>query len=163
MAELPEAIRGLIVVPMSLKEELSVQECDDWYNNEHVPIRMRLPYFDRGYRYRSIEQHNRDPPASGLSEWLAIYDISNLWDLTKEEYQQLLTPNVQSLRESKIIQKLAASRKYYDLVSTYEAADYLSLEDSLCRGGFEKVEGTLIVVGVNLINNSVEAEEEWNR
>ncbi|EXJ63558.1 uncharacterized protein A1O5_11319 [Cladophialophora psammophila CBS 110553] len=164
MASTQSAVRGLMMVPMSLKPTISVQECDDWYCNEHVPIRMRLPYFEHGYRYRSIENGFGDPDASELPEWLALYDIANMWKLTQNEYVRLLQPTFQSLRESKIIQNISASRRYYDLVSTYEAPGFVSPEDSLRMGDVGEAYGaTLIVVGVSLSSDTPESESEWNR
>lgn len=164
MASSHNAIRGLIMVPMALKRGLSVPDCDDWYNNEHVPIRMRLPYFQHGYRYRSVESGINGPNDSGLPEWLALYDIADMPALTKKEYIRLLQPEVQSLRENQIIPKISASRKYYDLVSTYESPDFMSPEASLRKGDVGKAYGgTLIVVGVRLSSDSLEAETEWNR
>ncbi|OQU94448.1 hypothetical protein CLAIMM_00803 [Cladophialophora immunda] len=164
MASTRKATPGLIMVPMSLKPEITVQECDDWYNNEHVPIRMRLPYFEHGYRYRSTETGVAGPNASGLPEWLALYDISDMWKLTEIRYERLLQPGVQSLRESKVLEKISASRRYYDLVSTYQAPDYAAPEDHLRAGDIYNAYGsTVIVVGVRLSNDLLEAESEWNR
>ncbi|KAI1622550.1 hypothetical protein EDD37DRAFT_479870 [Exophiala viscosa] len=159
-----KAVPGLIMVPMSLKPELSVQECDEWYNNEHVPIRMRLPYFERGYRYHSIENGVKGCVESGLPEWLATYDILDMWELTKEPYTRLLSPSVQSMREHQVINKVTAWRKYYDLVSTYEAPEFVSREEQLRQGDADKAYGgTLIVVGVRLRLDSPDAEAEWDR
>ncbi len=152
------------MVPMSLKEDISVQECDDWYNNEHVPIRMRLPYFNNGYRYRSIENGVESSAESGLPEWLAVYDILDMWELTREPYRRLLDPGVQSMREHQVLNKVTAWRRYYDLVSTYEAPQFVSQEQNLRNGDVDKAYGvTLIVVGVRLRHDSPEAEAEWDR
>lgn len=159
-----EAIPGLIIVPMSLKPELSVQECDDWYNNEHVPARMRLPYFNSGYRYRSSENGVKRPAESGLPEWLAAYDILDMRELTKERYRRLLDPSVQSMREHQVINKVTAWRRYYDLVSTYTAPIFASQERNVCDGNVNKAYAeSLIVVGVRLTHDSPEAEAEWDR
>ncbi|KAK7900666.1 hypothetical protein LTR67_002950 [Exophiala xenobiotica] len=159
-----KAVPGLIMVPMSLKANISVQECDDWYNNEHVPIRMRLPYFNNGYRYRSIENDVQSSAESGLPEWLGVYDILDMFELTKEPYRRLLDPGVQSKREHQVLNKVTAWRRYYDLVSTYEAPQFVSQEQNLRNGDVDKAYGvTLIVVGVRLSDDSPEAEAEWDR
>ncbi|KAK5258934.1 hypothetical protein LTR20_009278 [Exophiala xenobiotica] len=159
-----KAVPGLIMVPMSLKANISVQECDDWYNNEHVPIRMRLPYFNNGYRYRSIENDVQSSAESGLPEWLGVYDILDMCELTKEPYRRLLDPGVQSKREHQVLNKVTAWRRYYDLVSTYEAPQFVSQEQNLRNGDVDKAYGvTLIVVGVRLRVDSPEAEAEWDR
>nr|KAK5448264.1 hypothetical protein LTR18_001352 [Exophiala xenobiotica] len=157
-------VPGLIMVPMSLKANISVQECDDWYNNEHVPIRMRLPYFNNGYRYRSMENDVQSSAESGLPEWLGVYDILDMCELTKEPYRRLLDPGVQSKREQQVLNKVTAWRRYYDLVSTYEAPQFVSQEQNLRNGDVDKAYGvTLIVVGVRLRDDSPEAEAEWDR
>ena len=159
-----KAVPGLIMVPMSLKANISVQECDDWYNNEHVPIRMRLPYFNNGYRYRSIENGVKSTTESGLPKWLGIYDILDMWELTREPYRGLLDPGVQSMREHQVLNKVTAWRRYYDLVSSYETPQFVSQEQNLRNGDVDKAYGvTLIVVGVRLRDDSPEAEAEWDR
>ena len=164
MAQEAPPVPGLVFVPMSLKAGLSVQECDDWYNNEHVPIRMRHPYFQRGYRYRGVDTNIPSPSEVDSPEWLALYDLGDMWQLTKEPYGRLLTPAVQSLREHEILTKVAASRKYYDLVSTYESDQFVTLEDMLRERDFERAySGTLIIVGVQLASDKPEAEKEWDR
>jgi hypothetical protein len=159
-----KAVPGLVMVPMALKANMSVQECDDWYNNEHVPIRMRLPYFDDVYRYRSIEHDVQSGAESGMPEWLGIYDILDMWELTREPYRRLLHPGVQSMREHQVLYKVTAWRRYYDLVSTYEAPQFVLQEQNLRNGDVDKAYGvTLIVVGVRLRDDSPEAEAEWDR
>ncbi|KAK5467902.1 hypothetical protein LTS15_000875 [Exophiala xenobiotica] len=140
-----KAVPGLIMVPMSLKANISVQECDDWYNNEHVPIRMRLPYFNNGYRYRSIKNDVQSSAERGLPKWLGTSP----------------DPGVQSKREHQALNKVTAWRRYYDLVSTYEAPQFISQEQNLRNGDVEEAYSvTLIVVGVRLRDDSPEVEAE---
>ncbi len=123
----PSPVPGLVLVPMALHSGLSVQECDDWYNNEHVPIRMRLPYFENGYRYRSVDGDLWGAGSGENYDWLAVYDIADMWQLMSAEYERLLTPSIQSVREKTILGKVSAYRKYFDLVSTYEADSFTPL------------------------------------
>lgn len=155
---------GLIYVSKSLKPSLSVQECDDWYNNEHVPIRMRLPFFLNGFRYRAFSSEIWGSSAANAPEWLAIYDISDMWELRKNPYTGLLSPKVQSSRENDTIAKLTAKPKYFDLISTYTARDFIPLEQLAENGRGEEEEGSiLVVVGVTLKRaRRPNAEKEWD-
>ena len=157
-------IPGLVMVPMALKPGLSVQECDDWYNNEHVPMRMKLPYFQTGGRYRSIEDNEEMKTASGLEEWLALYDISDMNRLLDRRYERLLEAPAQSARESEVLQQIKAVRFYYDLVATYKSPEYISDQTHCRKDNVEELyRSKTIVVGVRLMDSSADAESEWNR
>ncbi|KIW13750.1 hypothetical protein PV08_08941 [Exophiala spinifera] len=165
-------IPGLMMVPMALQPDLSAQDCDDWYNNEHVPMRMRLPFFETGYRYRSTEQHEaltgtttRQPP-----EWLALYEVNDMKQLKEPTYERLLNPDVQSWRERVVMQKISASRRYYDFVASHGRQDSstggVKLEDSQNLGDAASAYAeTLVVVRVRLRSDlpAAEAEKEWDR
>lgn len=49
----------------------------DWYDTEHIPIRMRAPGFVSGQRYRA-----QSGPA-----WLAVYEMDDLGALDSPEYR----------------------------------------------------------------------------
>ncbi|RFU29328.1 hypothetical protein B7463_g7008, partial [Scytalidium lignicola] len=164
MASSKDLVPGLVYVPMALNQEVTVQEIDDWYNNEHVPIRMRLPCFENGFRYRTVDTQPSSSTAPKEYNWLALYDLNDMWPLIQEKYEGLLSPNVQSSCESHVLQKIKAFRRYFDLVSTYEAPGYAPLEQLLVNGNHEDAfKGTLIVVGIRLVGNGPEYEKEWNR
>lgn len=53
----------------------------EWYNTEHGPLRMRLPFITTGDRYKAIDGQK--------PEWSAIYDVSDLSMLEKRIYTRL--------------------------------------------------------------------------
>lgn len=53
---------------------------NDWWTNEHLPERLRLPGFQRARRYRAVK------PKHGQNEYLAFYEVSNVRDLASEDY-----------------------------------------------------------------------------
>ncbi|KAH7091570.1 hypothetical protein FB567DRAFT_518980 [Paraphoma chrysanthemicola] len=64
---------------------------NDWWTNEHLPERLRLPGFVRARRYYSLGSH-------GKREYLAWYEVNDIQDLSSEEYLYALnhpTPRTQ--------------------------------------------------------------------
>lgn len=164
MASPSPPLPGLLCVSKSLKRSLSVQECDNWYNNEHVPLRMRLPFFLNGFRYRALSSETWGSSAANAPEWLAIYDISDMWELKKNKYKELLFPSIQSLRDNETIAKLTANVKYFDIVSTDAAPDFISLEQLAQSGKAAEEEGSvLVIVSVTLKRDKgPQAERQWD-
>jgi hypothetical protein len=54
----------------------------DWYNTEHIPVRMALPGFSSAVRYEAIE---------GEPKYLACYFLSDLAELESPAYRRLKT------------------------------------------------------------------------
>jgi hypothetical protein len=86
-----------------------VPEADfiDWYDNEHVPARLRVPGIHAISRYRAAD--GLRPP------WLALYDmVPGTFD--SPEYKALY--DAASDREKSIMPRLAVlDRRVYDLIS----------------------------------------------
>ncbi|KAH7081229.1 hypothetical protein BKA63DRAFT_204434 [Paraphoma chrysanthemicola] len=64
---------------------------NDWWTNEHLPERLRLPGFVRARRYCSLGSH-------GKREYLAWYEVTDVQDLASEDYLYALnhpTPKTQ--------------------------------------------------------------------
>jgi hypothetical protein len=57
---------------------------NDWWTNEHLLERLRLPGFERARRYCSLE------PTNGNREYLAWYEVSSSQDLASDEYLHAL-------------------------------------------------------------------------
>ncbi|KAF1830379.1 hypothetical protein BDW02DRAFT_507694 [Decorospora gaudefroyi] len=57
---------------------------NDWWTNEHLPERIRLPGFRQAHRYRALERKH------GKNEYLALYEASDTEDLASEEYLHAL-------------------------------------------------------------------------
>lgn len=59
-------------------------DLNDWWTNEHLPERLRLPGFERARRYRAVEHDN------GNKEYMALYEVLNVEDLASVEYLHAL-------------------------------------------------------------------------
>ncbi|KAL2826093.1 Thiolase, N-terminal domain-containing protein [Aspergillus cavernicola] len=93
----------------------------DWYNSEHGPLRLRLPFVTNGFRYRAVD--DLDP------EWLALYDITEMEELTRPTYLALRGDGIKTPREKATMAQIAVDRKLYDLLQDEKAADFQPLED----------------------------------
>ncbi|KAK4634551.1 3-oxoadipate enol-lactonase 2 [Fulvia fulva] len=81
----------------------------DWYNTEHGPLRLRLPFIQTGDRYKATDQQT--------PEWSAVYDVSDLSWLQKRIYTRLREER--SLREKAVMSTFESlDRKIYSLIST---------------------------------------------
>lgn len=123
---------------------LPIEQFHDWYNNEHGPTRLRLPFFTNGFRYRAIDRpsagHDDEKP-----EWTAIYDVTDMAVLAREPYLRLRNPPVKSQREFDTMKQISVVRKLYDFVESRESKDFKKLEDVDCEG-----EGN-VLVAVSLV------------
>ncbi|KAK4975616.1 hypothetical protein LTR66_010940 [Elasticomyces elasticus] len=116
---------GILYVTMQPEPSLPPAQFHDWYNNEHGPTRLRLPFVSNGFRYRAQGQ---DP------EWMAIYDIVDNDELTKEPYTRLRTDAVKSQREKETMKQIKVDRKILDLVGSRAAKHFRKLEEVKAEG-----------------------------
>lgn len=80
----------------------------EWYNTEHGPLRMRLPFITTGDRYKAIDGEK--------PEWSAIYDVSDLSMLEKRIYTRLREER--SVREKRVMGTFESlDRKIYSQFS----------------------------------------------
>ena len=84
---------------------LAAAKFDDWYNNEHGPTRLRLPYFENGFRYRS--KNDGDP------KFLALYDVSDVDELKSDSYTRLRSDAVKTAREIETMAQIKIDRRIY--------------------------------------------------
>jgi len=119
---------GLLYVTMQPKPSLTPEKFNDWYNNEHGPNRLRLPFFKSGYRYKATD--GQQP------EYMAMYDVSDMEFLVQDIYTCLRAPPVQSERERETMKQISIVRRFYDNVASAivypEGPSYLIV--SLARG-----------------------------
>jgi pimeloyl-ACP methyl ester carboxylesterase len=105
---------------------LPVSKFHDWYNNEHGPTRLRLPFVANGFRYRAS-----DPPNVGIDEmpeWMAIYDITDMDALMQRPYLRLRDPPAKSQREIDTMAQIKVVRKLYDFVESRESEAFKPLD-----------------------------------
>lgn len=74
-------MKGILFSQMEPPAELE-REFNDWYETEHIPVRLALPGFAAATRYIAIGANR---------QYLAIYDISDLGVLEDPAYQRLKT------------------------------------------------------------------------
>ncbi|KAI9696525.1 MAG: hypothetical protein M1820_008153 [Bogoriella megaspora] len=138
---------GILYVTMSPSPSLSSAAFHDWYNNEHGPLRLRLPYCRNGFRYRALD--GQDP------EWMAIYDFDDTGDLaTKESYTRLRLPGVASQREFDVKSQVKIDRGMYDLVESKEVEEFKRLEEMRNEG-----EGNYVIAVTMTVQNGVDEKE----
>ncbi|KAF8623785.1 hypothetical protein AX17_007288 [Amanita inopinata Kibby_2008] len=91
---MPAAFLAVLSHPGTL---VSLSEFHDWYNNEHIPLRLdHLPSFLTGARFSAID--NRTP------SWLALYDVDDTSTFEQESYTRLRTNR--SEREGNLVKRL---------------------------------------------------------
>ena len=117
---------GILYVTMQPKPSLSSSEFHDWYNNEHGPNRLRLPFVQNGFRYKATDL---DGPGKGLHEWMAIYDITDMDELNNDAYMALRGAPVQTQRERDIRPSVDIDRRSYDFIREWKNDDYKTLEN----------------------------------
>lgn len=122
----PPPTPGVLYVTMQPDPTLPVSQFHDWYNNEHGPTRLRLPFVANGFRYRAS-----DPPNAGtdeMPEWMAIYDITDMDALMQPPYLRLRDPPVKSHREIDTMSRIKVVRKLYDFVESRESNAFKPLD-----------------------------------
>ncbi|GES62085.1 alpha/beta-hydrolase [Aspergillus terreus] len=115
------ATPGLLYVTMHPRDSLPAAQFHDWYNSEHGPLRLRLPFVTNGFRYRATD--GQEP------EWVALYDITDMVELTRETYLALRGDGIKTPREKATMAQIAVDRRLYDLLQDQKAADYQPLEN----------------------------------
>ncbi|KAL1304842.1 hypothetical protein AAFC00_003767 [Neodothiora populina] len=124
MAQTP----GILYVTMQPSSSLPAAEFHDWYNNEHGPNRLRLPFIKNGFRYRAIDL-NGSSGSDAQPEWMAIYDTPSMDEFNSEAYLALRGSPVQSQRERDIRPSVKIDRRSYDLISTRSSPAFKPLEN----------------------------------
>ena len=118
---------GILYVTMDRGTNLSPARFQDWYNNEHGPLRLRLTNFvTNGFRYRASDLEDS---GKGKPEWMAIYDITDMAELTKADYMALRGDPIQSQRERGLRPDLKIDRRSLDLAKTWDSKAFKPLED----------------------------------
>lgn len=112
---------------MQPKAGLEESVFHDWYNNEHGPTRLRLEFCQNGFRYRANDLEGA-PGSEAKPEWMAVYDIEDMAELTKDVYLRLRDPPVKSPREAQTMAQIKVDRKLYDFVEEWHSDEFVELE-----------------------------------
>ncbi|KAK5791852.1 hypothetical protein VI817_007161 [Penicillium citrinum] len=111
---------GLLYVTMQPKGSLPDAQFHDWYNSEHGPLRLRLPFITNGFRFRATDGEQ--------PEYVALYDITDMDELTRKTYLDLRTDLIKTEREKKTMAQIDVGRLLYDLVEERRIPNYRPLE-----------------------------------
>jgi pimeloyl-ACP methyl ester carboxylesterase len=142
---------GILYVTMGPKPGLSPTQFHDWYNNEHGPGRLRLPFIQNGFRYRA---NDLLIAGEGAPEWMAIYDVTDMSEMTKEPYIGLRKAPIQSQRERDTMKQITVDRKFYDFVRSWEADNFKKLEDVSAEG-----EKNVLIAVITTLNDEKDRDE----
>jgi len=104
---------GILYVTMQPAAALDRAAFQDWYNNEHGPLRLRLsPHITNGFRYRALDLDNNASTDSKPHEFMAIYDLPDMNFLDSEDYLKLrshLSKALENNRSAPISLSIAAT------------------------------------------------------
>ncbi|KAI2463833.1 alpha/beta-hydrolase [Annulohypoxylon bovei var. microspora] len=106
---------GMLFVTMQPQPGLPLAQFHEWYNNEHGPTRLRLPFFQNGLRYRAAD--GKKP------EYLAVYNVTSMPLLETSMYKELRENR--SAHEAATIAKVDVERHFWDLVSTKQSQQFI--------------------------------------
>lgn len=109
---------GLLAVFMDPGARVSLREFHEWYDNEHVPLRVeRFATFRSAARYAVTSSYSSSAHAGEKgppSGWLALYTVSENDTFAHEAYTSLRTQR--SEREAELFTRLAiVDRRIYKL------------------------------------------------
>ncbi|KAF2139209.1 uncharacterized protein K452DRAFT_289756 [Aplosporella prunicola CBS 121167] len=138
-------VPGLLYVTMQPHGDLPAEEFHDWYNNEHGPTRLRLPFVTNGFRYRATDLGDAGAGSKDMPEWMAAYDITDNNELNSDAYLRLRGPPVKSERETNVMKRIDVDRKCFDVVYEQARDGYQNLEDAYAE---DADRGVLVAVSV---------------
>ena len=126
---------AVAIQPSSKTIEASFHE---WYNTEHGPLRLRLPFIETGDRYTATDGQR--------PEWSAVYDVSDLSYLDKRIYTRL--------REER-------SKREKDVMSTFDSLDRKIYRTVASRGDFEGPAPIQIAVSMRVNEADLAEYNKW--
>ncbi|KAJ6104759.1 hypothetical protein N7523_011079 [Penicillium sp. IBT 18751x] len=144
---------GLLYVTMQPKGSLPDTQFHDWYNTEHGPLRLRLPFISNGFRFRATDGEQ--------PEYVALYDITDMDELTRKTYLDLRTDLIKTEREKKTMAQIDVGRLLYDLVAERSSPDYRPLEDQADTDA--ETRGTVMIAVTTTTHPDPEQQAEFER
>ncbi|KAF1817086.1 putative alpha/beta hydrolase [Eremomyces bilateralis CBS 781.70] len=151
---------GLLYVTMQPSPSLPIERFHDWYNNEHGPLRLRLPFFRNGLRYRASDLSSDQLASAKRPEWLAIYDVTDTEELGKPVYTRLRDADVKTSREKETMKQIKVDREILDLAGEWKSESFEEVET--LRGDVETEGNVLMVVSVKLQLSKAAEEQVLN-
>ncbi|KAF2768919.1 alpha/beta-hydrolase [Teratosphaeria nubilosa] len=128
---------GYLAVAIQPGPNTNLEAFHEWYNTEHGPLRLRLPFFLTGDRYTAND--GKKP------EWSAVYDVTDISWLEKRIYTRM--------REER-------SQREKDVMSTFESLDRKIYKTISTRGDLKRP-GPIIVATTAVVKE--ENLDEFNK
>ncbi|CEJ57954.1 hypothetical protein PMG11_06629 [Penicillium brasilianum] len=144
---------GLLYVTMQPKGSLPEAQFHDWYNTEHGPLRLRLPFVTNGFRFRATDGEK--------PEYVALYDITDMDELTRKTYLDLRTDLIKTEREKKTMAQIDVGRLLYDLVDERSSPNFRPLEDQADTD--PETHGSVLVAVTTATHPDPEKQAEHDR
>ena len=130
---------GYLAVAIQPGPETEEAAFHDWYNTEHGPLRLRLPFILNGSRYAAADGER--------PEWIAVYDVSDLAWLDRRIYTRL--------REER-------SQREKAVMSTFESLDRRIYSLQSTRGSDSKDPAPVqLAVSVRVNESDLEEFDKW--
>lgn len=133
----------------------------DWYDNEHVPLRLpHIPTFRSGARYQVTSSTSSSSSPTFTSSWSAIYTISDNSLYTQPSYTNLRSNR--SKREGELLSRIGVlDRRIYKCVYDSHPKGLNSKESlkPITKKEVEEKSSTLVCTSVTHKNK--EDYDEW--
>lgn len=156
---------GLLLVFMEPGPSVSLPEFHEWYDSEHVPLRIhRFPTFRSATRYAVTS--TTLSPSSGVvappSMWGAFYTISANDVFAQQSYTSLRSER--SKREAELFTRLAiVDRRIYRLEYDSDADDRIEVNRKRLGLGVQRESDTPRYLVTNSVEVKEEVKQEYNR
>ncbi|SPO22277.1 uncharacterized protein UTRI_00955 [Ustilago trichophora] len=151
---------GLLVVFMEPGELVNLTEFHEWYDSEHVPLRIeRFPTFRSAVRY-SVPNTTLSPIQGNApgSSWGAFYTISDNSVFSDSSYTNLRSQRSQ--REAELFTRLAIiDRRIYKLEYDSDWDDNIKMDRKKLGLKVQTQKDTPRY----LVTNSIDIKDEWKQ
>lgn len=144
---------GLLYVTMQPQGALPEAQFHDWYNTEHGPLRLRLPFITNGFRFRATDGEK--------PEYVALYDITDMAELTRKTYLDLRTDLIKTEREKATMAQIDVGRLLYDLVYEQSSSNFRPLETQADTD--PETRGSVLVAVTTTTHPDPESQAEYDR
>ncbi|KAJ5194531.1 uncharacterized protein N7498_007969 [Penicillium cinerascens] len=144
---------GLLYVTMQPKGSLPDTQFHDWYNTEHGPLRLRLPFITNGFRFRATDGEQ--------PEYVALYDITDMDELTRKTYLDLRTDLIKTDREKKTMAQIDVGRLLYDLMDERSSPNFHPLEERADTDA--ETRGSVLIAVTTATHPDAEKQAEHDR
>nr|POF26262.1 3-oxoadipate enol-lactonase 1 [Quercus suber] len=129
---------GYLAVAIQPGPQTDESQFHEWYNAEHGPLRLRLPFITAGDRYKAADGQT--------PVWSAVYDVTDLSWIDQRIYSRLREER--SKREKQVMGTFASlDRKIYSLVSS--------------RGTVADSAPVIVAISVTLKEQDVAEFDRW--